>query len=76
MGLTKPQVKDYAPLLCRIERRLSVSSQFLTMAGRLQLVNSVISSLPTYYMCSLKLPVTVIELIDKHRKIVSRGEMM
>lgn len=68
MGLTKPQVKDYAPLICRIERRLSASSQFLSYAGRLQLVNSVISSLPTYYMCSLKLLVTVIDIIDKHRK--------
>jgi hypothetical protein len=55
LGLTKPQVKDYAPLICRIERRLSESSQFLSYAGRLQLVNSVISSLPTYYMCSLNL---------------------
>ena len=53
LGLTKPQVKDYAPLICRIERKLSANSQFLSYAGRLQLVNSVISSLPTYYMCSL-----------------------
>jgi hypothetical protein len=68
MGLTKPQVKDYAPLICRIERRMSAASQFLSYAGRLQLVNSVLSSLPTYYMCSLKLPVTVIEIIDKYRK--------
>jgi hypothetical protein len=68
LGLSKPLVKDYAPLICRIERRLSASSQFLSYAGRLQLVNSVISSLPTYYMCSLKLPLTVIEIIDKHRK--------
>jgi hypothetical protein len=68
LGLAKPQVKDYAPLICRIERKLSASTQFLSYAGRLQLVNSVISSLPTYYMCSLKLPLTVIEIIDKHRK--------
>ena len=68
MGLTKPQVKDYAPLICRIERRFSASSQFLSYAGRLQLVNAVISSLPTYYMCSLKLPVAVINIIDKRRK--------
>jgi hypothetical protein len=68
LGLTKPQVKDYAPLICRTERRMSATSQFLSYAGRLQLVNSVISSLPTYYMCSLKLPLTVIEIIDKHRK--------
>lgn len=68
MGLTKPQVKDYAPLMCRIERRLSASSQLLSYAGRLQLVNSILSSLPTYYMCSLKLPVAVVEIIDKYRK--------
>jgi mannosylglycoprotein endo-beta-mannosidase len=68
MGLTKPQVKDYAPLICRIERRMFATSQFLSLAGRLQLVNSVISSLPTYYMCTLKLPITIIEIIDKHRK--------
>jgi hypothetical protein len=68
LGLTKPQVNDYALLICRIERRMSATSQFLSYAGRLQLVNSVISSLPTYYMCSPKLPLTVIEIIDKHRK--------
>lgn len=32
------------------------------------MVSSVFSSLPTYFMCSLKIPTTVIELIDKHRK--------
>jgi hypothetical protein len=68
MGLTKPQVKDYAPLICRIERKMAAASLHLTYAGRLQLVNSVISSLPTYYMCTLKLPITVIDIIDKHRK--------
>jgi hypothetical protein len=68
LGRTKPQVKDYAPLICRIERRLSAASQFLSYVGMLQLVNSVISPFPTYYMCSLKLPLTVIEIIDKHRK--------
>jgi mannosylglycoprotein endo-beta-mannosidase len=68
MGLTKPQVKDYAPLICRIERRMSAASLYLSLAGRLQLVNSVISSLPTYYMCTLKIPITVIEIIDKYRK--------
>jgi hypothetical protein len=68
LGLTKPLVRDYAPLICRVERRLAASSQFLSYAGRLQLINSVLSSLPTYYMCSLKLPVTVIEVLDKYRK--------
>jgi hypothetical protein len=68
LGITKPLVKDYAPLICRIERKLSGSSSFLNYAGRLQLVNSVISTLPTYYMCTLSLPQAVIEMIDKFRK--------
>jgi hypothetical protein len=68
LGLTKPLVRDFAPLICRVERRLAASSQFLSYAGRLQLINFVLSSLPTYYMCSLKLPVIVIEVIDKYRK--------
>jgi hypothetical protein len=68
LGITKPQVRDYAPLLCRIERMLSASSLFLSYAGRLQLINSVIFSLPTYYLCPLKLLVAVIEAIDKYRK--------
>jgi hypothetical protein len=35
MGLTKPQAKDYAPLIYRIERRMSSTSQFLSLVGRL-----------------------------------------
>lgn len=47
---------------------MSASSQFLTLAGRLQLVNSVISSLPVYHMRTLKLPITVIDIIEKRMK--------
>lgn len=68
LALTKPQSKDFAPLICRVERRMSATSQFLSYAGRLQVINSILSSLPTYYMCTLKLPSAVIEIIDKHRK--------
>jgi hypothetical protein len=32
------------------------------------MVNAVFSSLPTYYMCTLKLPKTVIKQIDKFRR--------
>lgn len=71
LGTTKPQAKDFAPLISRVERWLSASSQFLTYAGRLQLVNFVLSCLPTYFMCTLKLPVAVIDAIDKFRKKLS-----
>jgi hypothetical protein len=74
LGTTKPLIKDYAPLICRVERKLSASSIYLSYSGRLQLINSVISSLPTYFMCTLSLPKTVIEVIDKFRKKIAFRE--
>jgi hypothetical protein len=68
MGTTKPRVEDYMPLMDRTERRMTSTSAFLTQAGRLQLVNSVLSSLPTYAMCSLKIPIAVLDFIDRARR--------
>lgn len=55
LGTTRPTISDFAPLVCRVERRLSGISRFLSYSGRLILVNSVFSALPTFYMCCLKL---------------------
>lgn len=68
MGSTRPRVVDMAPLVDRVERRLTASASFLPYGGRLTLINSVLSAIPTYYMCSLKLPKTVIEAIDTARR--------
>ncbi len=68
MGTTRPRVVDFAPLVDRIERRLTASSVFLPYGGRLTLINSVLSSIPTYYMCTLQLPKTVILAIDSVRR--------
>lgn len=64
----KPKVIDFSPLTDRIERRLVATSAFLSYGDRLTLVNSVLSAMPTYYMCSLQLPVAVIENIDRARR--------
>lgn len=40
----------------------------LSYQGRLVLVNSVFSALPTFYMCSLQIPPQVFDQIDKYRK--------
>jgi hypothetical protein len=40
----------------------------LTHEGKLQMVNSVLSSLPTFYMCSIKIPVDILNQIDKYRR--------
>jgi len=36
--------------------------------GRLILVNSVFSALPTFYMCSLQIPPQLVKKIDRYRK--------
>jgi hypothetical protein len=68
MGSTKPRVDHFAPLIDRVERKLTGMSSMLTHVGRLQLVNSVLSSLPTYFMCSVMVPVEVLEFVDRARR--------
>jgi hypothetical protein len=68
LGLKKPNLGAFLPLIQKIEKRLVTTSVFLSQAGRLQMVNAVFSSLPTYYMCTLKLPKSVIKHIDKFRR--------
>jgi hypothetical protein len=77
LGTTRPNVLEFAPLVCRIERRLAGISKFLSYNGRLILVNSVLSTLPTFYMCSLKIPPQVIKQINKFRKhcLWSKGDV-
>lgn len=68
LSITKPSVADFWPLVSKCERRLVAFSSFLSDAGRLELTNVVLSSLPTYAMCTFLLPKTVIKQIDKFRK--------
>lgn len=56
LGTTKPTLQEFAPLLNKIEKRLSGVSRCLSYNGRLIFVNSVFSALRTFYMCSLKIP--------------------
>lgn len=68
LGLYQPSVQDCLPLVYRIQRRLTCTALFLTQGGKLQMVNSVLSSLPTYYMCSIKIPIEIIHQVDKYRR--------
>jgi hypothetical protein len=68
MGNYKPRVIHFAPIVHRIERQLTSTSSLLTHVGKLQLVNSALSSLPTYFMCSVAIPVEVQEYIDRARR--------
>jgi hypothetical protein len=68
MGTTKHRVEPFAPLMNRVERQLTVISSMITQAGKLQLVNSILSSLPTYNMCSVTVPIAILEGVDRARK--------
>jgi hypothetical protein len=60
MGTTKPRVEHFAPLMNRVERQLIAISSMLTQAGKLQHVNSVLSSLPAYNMCSVAVRIAIL----------------
>lgn len=68
MGISTPKVIDFSPLVDRVERRLSATSALLSYGDRLTLVNSVLSFLPTYYICTLSLPKYIILSIDRVRR--------
>jgi hypothetical protein len=56
------------PLLCAKLKEDSLPVPTSLMLEDSSWFSSVISSLPTYYICSLNLPVAVIEIIKKYRK--------
>jgi hypothetical protein len=54
------------PVVSQIEKRLMGISHLTSYSGWLTLVNAVLSSLPTFYMCILQLPLEVIDQINKY----------
>jgi hypothetical protein len=43
-------------------------NKLLSYQGRLILVNSILSALATFYMCTFKMPMSILEQVDKYRK--------
>jgi hypothetical protein len=68
LSMNKPTVQDCLPLVDRVERRLAKISLWLTEGGKLQMVNTVLSSLTTFYLCSIKVPITILQQIHKYRR--------
>lgn len=65
---TKPNIEDYLHLIQRVESRLSYTSSFLSQGGRLEMVNSVLSSSAMFFSSTLKLHKGMIKQLDKYRK--------
>ncbi|XP_039120313.1 uncharacterized protein LOC120256691 [Dioscorea cayenensis subsp. rotundata] len=65
----RPRKQDWRNLIDKIKGRLSSwKSNYLSISGRLTLLNSVLSSLPTYWMSIFRLPRWVIKDIDRARR--------
>ena len=59
-------VLDFLPLIEKIRKRVSSwTGRFLSYAGRLQLINSVIMSLTNFWMAAFRLPSGCIKEIEK-----------
>jgi hypothetical protein len=56
------------PLVTRVERKLLTCFEFLGTTGKLELVNSVLSSLPSFYMSTLSLYQGIIDQLDKYHR--------
>jgi hypothetical protein len=68
MGTTKPRVEDFSPLVSKVERRIYATVSWLSMAGRATLVDSAVSTIPIYTLCSVKMHITNINSINRARK--------
>jgi hypothetical protein len=49
----------------RMERRLSAISSLLAYGGRLQLIQSCLSSMPIFFLCTLSILVGIIKQLNK-----------
>ncbi|KAJ1686499.1 hypothetical protein LUZ63_017889 [Rhynchospora breviuscula] len=69
LTVARPGRDCFQPLLDKIERKLAGwKGRLLSRSGRLVLVSSVLSSIPSYAMSSFFLPNWLVDAIDKARK--------
>jgi hypothetical protein len=63
---SKPTIQECIPLVHQVERRLISTTMFLTQGRKLLMVNSVLSSMPTFYMGAVKVPIEILNQIDRY----------
>jgi hypothetical protein len=68
LGTTRPTVAELMPLVDRVERRLTSTAIWLTYGGRVTFINSALSPLLIYALCVLKIPLQIIEFVDRARR--------
>jgi hypothetical protein len=56
------------PLMDHIERRVSATFLIMSYSGRVTMVNSLLSSIATFTMCSIQLNPKILEHVEKIRR--------
>jgi hypothetical protein len=65
LGTTRVTISELSPLVCRLERKLTSSSCFLSQGAQLQLINSALASMPLHFLCTLQLPPGLTVQLDR-----------
>ena len=74
MGTTKPKLEHFISILERIDRRLCGISNMLSYDGRLTVIKSIVTSIPLFAMCTVKMPRRFLDHVEgSARKFLWRG---
>jgi hypothetical protein len=68
LGTTKPTVLELMPLIDIIESKMSASFIMMAYSGRVTVINSLLTSIAMFAMCSLSLPPKILEHVEKIRR--------
>lgn len=76
IGVDPSKVDTWKPILCKVSTRLnSLKHITLSIAGKVCLINSVMSSLSLFYLSLFKIPSRVGSKLTKFAKVFSLGGM-
>lgn len=65
----RPRKQEWDGLILKVRRRLAMwKLKHISLGGRLTLVNSMLSAIPTFWMSMFRLPYWVIRAIDRIRR--------
>jgi hypothetical protein len=56
----RPKIQHLTPIVTRLERKLTSISSFLSQGGMLQLVDSALFSMSTFFLCSIQIPLGIL----------------
>jgi hypothetical protein len=68
LGITKPSVQDLMPMFYRTERKVTANFTLMSYTGRVTYINSLLTSIATLTMCSVKLNPKILEHYEKIRR--------